>query len=92
MDIGTGASCIYPLLGCTIRPRWKMAATGRCCDIIGKRKGWLTAVLEIDDTNLTYARENIQRNKVANRIRVFKTKSDGPLIALKEINLQRYEH
>jgi hypothetical protein len=27
LDIGTGASCIYPLLGCTQRP-WSFIATG----------------------------------------------------------------
>ncbi|KLJ05508.1 hypothetical protein EMPG_11008 [Blastomyces silverae] len=27
LDIGTGASCIYPLLGCALRPKWKFAAT-----------------------------------------------------------------
>ncbi|KAL8946255.1 MAG: hypothetical protein Q9222_007330, partial [Ikaeria aurantiellina] len=27
LDIGTGASCIYPLLGCAQRPKWKFIAT-----------------------------------------------------------------
>ncbi|KAL5325802.1 hypothetical protein ACEPPN_006935 [Leptodophora sp. 'Broadleaf-Isolate-01'] len=27
LDIGTGASCIYPLLGCTQRPKWRFAGT-----------------------------------------------------------------
>ncbi|PVH88060.1 DUF890 domain protein [Cadophora sp. DSE1049] len=27
LDIGTGASCIYPLLGCAQRPKWRFAAT-----------------------------------------------------------------
>jgi len=26
-DIGTGASCIYPLLGCVLRPKWRIVAT-----------------------------------------------------------------
>ena len=26
---GTGASCIYPLLGCRVSPSWKFIATGR---------------------------------------------------------------
>ncbi|MCJ1424275.1 hypothetical protein MMC29_002162 [Sticta canariensis] len=26
LDIGTGSSCIYPLLGCSLRPKWKFAA------------------------------------------------------------------
>lgn len=28
LDIGTGASCIYPLLGCSQRPKWRFAGTG----------------------------------------------------------------
>ena len=48
-------------------------------------------VIDIDDTNLTHARENIDRNRVSNRIRTFKTKPDGPLIALKEVDLDGYE-
>ncbi|KAL2002202.1 hypothetical protein VTN02DRAFT_425 [Thermoascus thermophilus] len=27
LDIGTGCCCIYPLLGCASRPRWKFVAT-----------------------------------------------------------------
>ncbi|KAL9607676.1 MAG: hypothetical protein Q9167_007436 [Letrouitia subvulpina] len=27
LDIGTGASCIFPLLGCAERPNWRFAAT-----------------------------------------------------------------
>lgn len=27
LDIGTGASCIYPLLGCAQRPKWRFAGT-----------------------------------------------------------------
>ncbi|KAB8298344.1 hypothetical protein EYC80_002070 [Monilinia laxa] len=29
LDIGTGASCIYPLLGCTQRPLWKFTGTAQ---------------------------------------------------------------
>lgn len=29
LDIGTGASCIYPLLGCAQYPKWRFAGTGK---------------------------------------------------------------
>lgn len=37
LDIGTGASCIYPLLGCAQRP-WSFIATGmyRILEILAK--------------------------------------------------------
>ena len=33
LDIGTGASCIYPLLGTVQRPQWKFVATGTALDV-----------------------------------------------------------
>lgn len=27
LDVGTGASCVYPLLGCRVRPRWRWMGT-----------------------------------------------------------------
>jgi 23S rRNA (adenine1618-N6)-methyltransferase len=29
LDIGTGASCIYPLLACSKLPKWRFAGTGK---------------------------------------------------------------
>ena len=34
LDIGTGASCIYPLLGCRLHPNWKFVATEIASDSI----------------------------------------------------------
>ncbi|KAG8417944.1 hypothetical protein J3458_005394 [Metarhizium acridum] len=44
MDIGTGASCIYPLLGCAQRP-WSFVAT----DIDHKSLKWAKRNVEIND-------------------------------------------
>ncbi|OAA46121.1 DUF890 domain-containing protein [Metarhizium rileyi] len=44
MDIGTGASCIYPLLGCSQRP-WSFIAT----DIDGESLKWARRNVEIND-------------------------------------------
>ena len=46
MDIGTGASCIYPLLGCRLHPNWSFIAT----DI--DDTSLESAVLNIDANNL----------------------------------------
>ncbi|KAI9209710.1 ribosomal RNA large subunit methyltransferase F-like protein [Polychytrium aggregatum] len=54
IDIGTGASCIYPLLGCCIAEYWHFTA------------------LEIDDRSIEYARENVERNNLQDRICILK--------------------
>ncbi|PGH23975.1 hypothetical protein AJ80_02037 [Polytolypa hystricis UAMH7299] len=64
LDIGTGSSCIYPLLGCSQRPLWKFVAT------------------DIDDKNLHYAEENVEKNNLQLRIRVIQTTQDDQLIPL----------
>lgn len=28
IDVGTGASCVYPLLGCALHLRWRFVGTG----------------------------------------------------------------
>lgn len=90
LDIGTGASCIYPLLGCAQRPKWRFAATG---NIIRNLSIIYISMLmyfeDIDDRNLHYARQNIMKNKLQARIRPFKARSDGPLMPLDELGLDR---
>ena len=55
MDSGTGASCIYPLLGCAEHKNWKFLAT------------------DIYEPSIKCAKENIARNKLADRIIVQQT-------------------
>lgn len=50
LDIGTGASCIYPLLGCRLDPAWCFVAT------------------EYDQEALQYARANVERNGLGERV------------------------
>ncbi|KAI9681596.1 MAG: hypothetical protein M1829_000793 [Trizodia sp. TS-e1964] len=70
LDIGTGASCIYPLLGCALRPKWKFIAT------------------DIDEVNLEFSQQNVDRNQSKQRIKIFKSTSrDGPLIPLDSIGI-----
>ncbi|KAF9943100.1 hypothetical protein BGZ67_006468 [Mortierella alpina] len=74
MDIGTGASCIYPLLGCTRNKNWRMVAT------------------DIDDRSILFASENVKRNRLQDRITVFK--NTGSLIFAEDLftgKEQRYD-
>ncbi|KAF9880107.1 hypothetical protein CkaCkLH20_02061 [Colletotrichum karsti] len=66
LDIGTGASCIYPLLGCTQR-RWSFFAT------------------DIDDKSISYAKRNIDRNNLQNRISVVARRPEDNLVPLDEL-------
>ncbi|KIH92663.1 23S rRNA (adenine1618-N6)-methyltransferase [Sporothrix brasiliensis 5110] len=62
LDIGTGASCIYPLLACAQRPKWQFLAT------------------DIDAESLTFARGNVARNGLEDRIQVVARSPDERLI------------
>ncbi|KAK9389252.1 hypothetical protein V1515DRAFT_595307 [Lipomyces mesembrius] len=63
LDIGTGTSCIYPLLGCRLRRNWNFIAT------------------DIDDLAVSTAAKVVSRNKLTDRILVFKTAPVDPLFA-----------
>ncbi|KAG0646343.1 U6 small nuclear RNA (adenine-(43)-N(6))-methyltransferase [Hyphodiscus hymeniophilus] len=73
LDIGTGASCIYPLLGCSQRPKWRFAGT------------------DIDDKSLRFARQNIQINGLKNRIKLYQSKPDGPLLPLDSLGFENID-
>ncbi|CAI2173816.1 17699_t:CDS:10 [Funneliformis geosporum] len=65
IDIGTGASCIYPLLGCTLNKNWAFLATGNT---------------DIDKKAVTYAKENVLRNNLDERITVHQNKTDKKIL------------
>ena len=52
IDIGTGASCIYPLLGCSLQ----------------NHENWSFLALENDSQNFEFAMANIERNDLRDRI------------------------
>ncbi|ORX81919.1 S-adenosyl-L-methionine dependent methyltransferase [Anaeromyces robustus] len=58
IDIGTGASCIYPLLACKLHSNWKFEA------------------LELNERSYEYAKDNVERNKFENQIKVRKVKNE----------------
>ncbi|PFH53327.1 hypothetical protein AMATHDRAFT_79160, partial [Amanita thiersii Skay4041] len=62
IDVGTGASAIYPLLGCKTDSRWNFFAT------------------EIDDVSYCYARQNVEANRLGDRICLVKTTAPDPIL------------
>nr|CRX79130.1 hypothetical protein ls5930a1_00173 [Leucosporidium scottii]CRX79207.1 hypothetical protein ls5931a1_00046 [Leucosporidium scottii] len=61
LDIGTGSSCIYPLLGCRSYPSLHFVAT------------------DVDDHSLSYARHNVQQNRLADQVDVRKVQASGSM-------------
>ncbi|KAK9711814.1 hypothetical protein K7432_007565 [Basidiobolus ranarum] len=53
IDIGIGASCIYPLLGCRLNSTWNFLGT------------------EIDSRSFSYAKANVIRNELSDRIQLY---------------------
>ncbi|KAI2257949.1 hypothetical protein LOZ10_004855 [Ophidiomyces ophidiicola] len=84
LDIGTGASCIYPLLGCAQRPAWTFLATGTFLCLVESNRQ-LILQSDIDESNIHHARRNIDRNGLQARIRLTRTRPEDPLIQLDAI-------
>ena len=67
---------------------------------MGIRSHWYEALVsninmlilpsDIDEKNLTYARQNIEHNALGSRIRVFRTERFGSLLPLDELGLLSY--
>jgi 23S rRNA (adenine1618-N6)-methyltransferase len=89
LDIGTGASSIYPLLGCSQRPNWRFASTGELS------KAFLSLNdnnidLDIDEKSLQFARQNVEANHLQNRIKLLQTSSKDPLLPLDNMGFEKY--
>src|SRR5436190_22390583 len=69
---GTGASCIYPLLACTIRP-WTMYGTGHSPPLPKVN------VADIDTKSIQFANENVRTNNLQSRINILATVNESPL-------------
>ncbi|KAK0469088.1 S-adenosyl-L-methionine dependent methyltransferase, partial [Desarmillaria tabescens] len=65
VDIGTGASAIYPLLACKLELDWSFVATGES---------------KLDDASFQLADSNIARNHLGHRIRVLQAHPDQPIL------------
>lgn len=89
IDIGTGASCIYPLLGATQRP-WHFLATGEH-SYASSRDNAHTAQ-DVDPESLEFARRNVSINGLEDRIRIVaKTKDDRYLLPLNDCNVDKVD-
>jgi len=90
LDIGTGASCIYPLLGTAQRP-WCFIATGlpspsssRAPDCDGTSNN----ATDIDEKSLVYAQNNVELNGLESRIRIVQRSPTDALIPLDDLGIQ----
>lgn len=87
IDIGTGASCIYPLLG-TAQRDWSFIATGNTFTSLASLFISLTdANTDIDESSLHYAEQNMARNNLAHRIRLVPRNPTANLIPLDDLNI-----
>lgn len=62
VDIGTGASVVYPLLACRLEPTWQFVAT------------------DVDRDSLISARENVELNRLSDRVLITETSPSKPLL------------
>lgn len=88
LDIGTGASCIYPLLGCRQRP-WSFIATGTPRHFYQTHRvhsaPCLQDLTDIDPENVKWAHKNIQANDCSDRIELYLVDKDGPMIPIDKV-------
>ncbi|KAF5585479.1 23S rRNA (-N6)-methyltransferase [Fusarium pseudoanthophilum] len=84
LDIGTGASCIYPLMGCTERD-WEFIATGNPFTTPLTIAPLIRT--DIDPKSLEYAYKNVILNELGNRIKVVGRKPTDALIPLDDLKI-----
>ncbi|RPA94509.1 hypothetical protein L873DRAFT_1830307 [Choiromyces venosus 120613-1] len=78
LDVGTGASCIYPLLGCALRGNWKFIAT----DIDEKS-------LEYARENVKRNKEKV--GDLDERITVFANSPDGDIFPIGKMGIEKLD-
>ncbi|GAA6014564.1 hypothetical protein JCM10207_001646 [Rhodosporidiobolus poonsookiae] len=72
LDIGTGASCIYPLLACRTLP--PTSSSSSSCSPPSPLRMLAT---DIDPHSLSYAKRNVACNDLQERIRLFEVEQEG---------------
>ncbi|PWN50978.1 hypothetical protein IE53DRAFT_69453 [Violaceomyces palustris] len=79
LDIGTGASAIYPILGCAVDPSWSFTAT----DIDDESLRWASKIVREPLNNLSFSMHGHRKKKhlhLKDRIRLLHRKVEDPLI------------
>jgi 23S rRNA (adenine1618-N6)-methyltransferase len=89
LDIGTGASSIYPLLGCSQRPNWRFVSTGKAAKSCISWN-YIDIDIDIDEKSLQFARQNVEANNLQNRIKLLQTSPNDPLLPLNKMGFEKY--
>jgi 23S rRNA A1618 N6-methylase RlmF len=77
---GTGASAIYPLLACTMKPNWRFTATGWDFWSSLVNVASLLFSLDVDEISIQAAQTNINSNNLHDRINLVAATPDSPLL------------
>jgi len=75
LDIGTGASAIYSMLGCSSRLNWRMAATD----------------IDQHSLDYARRNVNANHSQLGKRVKVFATTNDAPLIPMDKLGLEELD-
>ncbi|KAI0248957.1 hypothetical protein BJV78DRAFT_1347967 [Lactifluus subvellereus] len=79
IDIGTGASAIYPLVACRLSPHWNFVATGQRNSVLVF--SLFISMVEIDTASLLSAQSNIDRNGLSERITLIRADPTGSIMS-----------
>jgi 23S rRNA A1618 N6-methylase RlmF len=77
---GTGASCIYPLLGCRRNSNWHFLATGSLTIALELLHTLYSLVLDVNEASLAYAEANIKRNRLEQSIDLYHNTQDQVIL------------
>ncbi|KAF8438770.1 ribosomal RNA large subunit methyltransferase F-like protein [Terfezia claveryi] len=85
LDIGVGASCIYPLLGCATRPNWKFVGTGTVSftplPLSRLPNRSIQPLIDIDPLSLCHAQRQLTLNSLHSRIHLIPTHPAAPFFS-----------
>ncbi|KAJ3806348.1 S-adenosyl-L-methionine dependent methyltransferase [Lentinula aff. lateritia] len=90
LDIGTGASAIYPLLACSLEKSWQFVVSGTPKLVYSHlRVSLLINPTEIDPSSFATARQNISTNKLDDRIQIIQSHAAVPILLPLHLDKER---